>query len=125
MKNKLIGMFMIVLLIVSIIVQFSCVYAADTDWTKGAENFAQAKTDNTFDQSGMNEAVDLLYNTLLALGIIAAVAVGIILGIQFMLASSEGKAAVKEKLVPYVAGCVIVFGAFGIWKLVMIFMGSF
>lgn len=45
--------------------------------------------------------------------------VGIIIGIQFMVASAEDKAKVKEALVPYVIGCVVIFGAFTIWSVVV------
>lgn len=41
--------------------------------------------------------------------------VGTILGIQFMVASAEDKAKVKEAIVPYVVGCIVIFGAFTIW----------
>ena len=52
-------------------------------------------------------------------GLVLAVIIGIILGIQFMTGSVEQKAKVKDALVPYIAGCIIIFGAFGIWKLVV------
>ena len=82
----------------------------------GAENFISgANTENT---------IDLIYNILLALGIIVAVVAGAILGVQFMVASADGKAELKERLVPYVVGCVVIFGAFGIWKIVMIFINT-
>lgn len=45
--------------------------------------------------------------------------VGIIIGIQFMVASAEDKAKVKEALVPYVIGCIVIFGAFTIWSTVV------
>jgi hypothetical protein len=45
--------------------------------------------------------------------------VGVILGIQFIVSATEGKAKIKEKLIPYCIGCIVVFGAFGIWKLVI------
>lgn len=45
--------------------------------------------------------------------------VGTIIGIQFMLASAEDKAKVKEALVPYVVGCFVIFGAFTIWSTVV------
>ena len=51
--------------------------------------------------------------------LIALLTIGIILGIQFMTGSVEQKAKVKDALVPYIAGCIIIFGAFGIWKLVV------
>lgn len=63
---------------------------------------------------------DNLYNILFSIGMVIAVIVGLVLGIQFMLAASEEKAKIKETLIPYIVGCVIVFGAFGIWKIVLI-----
>ena len=84
----------------------------------GAENFISgANTENTISQSSLKNTIDLIYNILLALGIIVAVVAGAILGVQFMVASADGKAELKERLVPYVVGCVVIFGAFGIWKI--------
>jgi hypothetical protein len=45
--------------------------------------------------------------------------VGTVLGIKFMLGSIEEKAKIKEVLIPYILGCVVVFGAYGIWRLVI------
>ena len=61
---------------------------------------------------------DQIYNILLAIGTVIAVIIGAILGIQFMVGSMDEKAKVKESLIPFVIGCVIIFGAFGIWKLI-------
>lgn len=91
----------------------------------GAENFISgANTENTISQSSLKNTIELIYNILLALGIIVAVVAGAILGVQFMVASADGKAELKERLVPYVVGCVVIFGAFGIWKIVMIFINT-
>ena len=60
-----------------------------------------------------------LYNILLTVGIVVAVIVGSILGIKFMVASVDEKAKVKQMLVAYVIGCAVVFGSFGIWKIVV------
>lgn len=43
--------------------------------------------------------------------------VGTVIGIQFMVASAEDKAKVKEALIPYVIGCAVIFGAFTIWSM--------
>ena len=91
----------------------------------GAENFISgANTENTISQSSLKNTIDLIYNILLAVGIIVAVVAGAILGVQFMVASADGKAELKERLVPYVVGCVVIFGAFGICKIVMIFINT-
>ena len=34
-----------------------------------------------------------------------------------MTAGIEQQAQIKQALIPYVVGCVVVFGAFGIWKI--------
>ena len=60
-----------------------------------------------------------MYNILLTIGIFVAVVVGGIIGIKLMTSSAEGKAEAKALLIPYVVGCVVVFGGFGIWKLVV------
>ena len=90
---------------------------------EGADNFIKsADTNNTINKSSMQKTIDLIYNIFLAVGLVVAVICGLILGIQFMMSSSEGQAEVKEKLVPFIVGCVVIFGAFGIWKLVMVLL---
>lgn len=60
-----------------------------------------------------------IYNILLTIGIAVAVLTGAIIGIKYMLGSVEEKADIKGLLIPYIAGCVIIFGSFAIWKLVV------
>ena len=62
---------------------------------------------------------DTLYNILFTIGVVVAAIFGIIIGIQFVTGSVEQKAKVKETLIPYFVGCFVIFGAFGIWKLVI------
>lgn len=85
--------------------------------------------DNFVDQGSIEYNADslksfstLMYNILLTIGTAVAVIVGIIIGIKYMTGSIEEKATYKQMLVPYLAGCVIVFGAFGIWKIVVIIL---
>ena len=53
------------------------------------------------------------------IGIAVAFIWGIVLGIQFITGSLGEKADVKKNLIVYLVGCVIIFGAFGIWKLLL------
>ena len=62
---------------------------------------------------------DTLYNILLVVGIIVAIIVGLIMGIKFILGSLEEKAEIKTMIIPYIIGCVVVFGAFTIWQIVV------
>ena len=65
-----------------------------------------------------------VFNLILAIGMVIAVIVGIVLGIQFMISSVEEKAKVKEILIVYVIGCAVLFGAFTIWKIVIGILGN-
>lgn len=60
-----------------------------------------------------------IFNIFLTIGIVVATVVGSILGIKFITSSVEGKADVKKMLIVYVVGCIAVFGAFTIWKVVV------
>lgn len=94
---------------------------SSADWVTGAQNFIKSSEneDIGIDNNKLKDASDSIYNLLSSLGMIISVVVGLILGITFMMASAEDKAKVKEELIPYIVGCVVVFGAFGIWKIVI------
>lgn len=65
---------------------------------------------------------ETVYTIFLGVGMVVSVIVGIYLGIKFMLAGVEDKADVKKALWAYFVGCFVIFGAFGIWKLVLTIM---
>lgn len=71
----------------------------------------------TINGDNLTAASSTLYNILLSIGIFLAVAIGMYLGVKFMMSSAEDKAKVKEALIPYIAGCIVIFSAFIIWKL--------
>ncbi len=71
------------------------------------------------DKAEVQTAVDFIYNALLVIGIAASVLIGVILGIKYMTQSVEEQAKIKETLVAYAVGCIVTFGAFGIWKMVI------
>ncbi len=86
----------------------------------GADDFiSTGKGEEQISSENLKDLSDEIYNVLLAIGVVVAVIVGLVLGIQFMAGSVEQKSKIKEALVPYIAGCVVIFGAFGIWKLVV------
>ena len=89
--------------------------AADNFIEKGEEGSA-----NTIDNSKVRDVSNGIYNTLFGIAVALSVVVGGVLGIKFMTSSVEEKAQVKEALIPYVAGCLVAFGSFGIWRLVMV-----
>jgi hypothetical protein len=83
---------------------------------KGA---SAAQHDQSANDQDIKDIINEIYSILLPLGVVVTVIVGGVLGIKFMLSSAEDKAKVKESMVPYVIGCVVIYGAFGIWKMVI------
>lgn len=89
---------------------------------KEGNSFIQSGTEQTIKQDQVQQASTTLYNVLLSIGMFAAIAIGVYLGIKFMSSSADDKAKVKEALIPYIVGCVVIFGAFGIWKLLIMLL---
>lgn len=89
------------------------------DIMEEGKNFLDASSgeDSVINQEALKNASNSIYNTLLAIAIIVAVIVAMILGIQFMYAAADEKAKIKEALMPFIVGCIIVFGSFTIWKI--------
>lgn len=81
------------------------------------EEFLNSAKEDIVNQENLQSFSNMLYNILLTIAVAAAVIVGGIIGIKLMTSSAEDKAEVKQFLLPYVIGCIVVFGGFGIWKL--------
>ena len=81
---------------------------------------SETDEDSTMTGEQIQDLSNMIYNVLFVIGIIIAVIIGGILGIQFITSGAEGKADVKQMLVPYIIGLVVLFGAFTIWKIVLI-----
>ena len=75
--------------------------------------------ENTIDGDKIQIVFNRIYNILFTLGVVLTVIIGAALGIKFMVGSVEEQAKVKELLMPYVVGCIVILGAFGIWKLLI------
>ena len=112
-KVYLILILTILLVSTTNMVQASGIFQGANDFISLGQGKEPINLDN------LNNASDKIYNILLILGTVIAVIVGSILGIQFITGSVEQKGKVKEALIPFVIGCVVIFGAFGIWKLVI------
>lgn len=125
--KKVISILLIVTTILALLFGLqSCTYATGGhtagEVIKEADGFiqkGQAGANGLITQEKLKELSDTIYNILLVVGIIAAVLIGVLLGIKFITAGVEGKAEVQKALIIYVMGCVVVFGAFTIWKIVV------
>lgn len=83
---------------------------------------ASANATDKLDTTEMKNVSNTLYNVLLSFGIIIAVVFATILGVQYMTAAAENKAQIKESLIPFFVGCIVVFGAFAIWKAIILIL---
>ena len=72
-----------------------------------------------YDREKIKEFTRTLYNIIFGIGIIASIVMGCILGTKIMLGGLETKVQAKSLLIPYTVGCVVIFGGFGIWKLII------
>lgn len=120
---KLKSLIIIISMIVINIILFninSVQAAGMSDVISGGDKFISAGSeDNTIklDKSKLKSTSDMVYNILLISAMCIASIYTVILGIKFMIGSVEEKAQVKDALIPFIIGCVVAFGAFGIWKI--------
>lgn len=128
MKKNILGKILIIILVFIsfFLINMQGVYASSrTDFVEGADEFINAGVNasqgnsTVIDENDLVQMSNMLYNAFLIIGIIIAVIFGLVIAIKFMTGSVEEKADVKKTLVPYIAGCVVIFGAFTIWKLVV------
>ena len=88
------------------------------DMIQDGEDFLSIGTANV-NSTALQNFSRTMYNILLVVGIVVAVIVGAIIGLKLMASSVEEQAEAKKLIVPYIVGCVVLFGGFGIWGLVV------
>ncbi len=60
-----------------------------------------------------------IYTAFLIVATAITVIVGIYLGAKFMYGTIEAQSETKKLLKPYVIGCIVIFGSFAVWSLVV------
>lgn len=96
------------------------------DAINDAKDFVNQAEDDIgiVEESSLQKFSNSFYNIFLTVGTAIAVIVGIVIGIKYMLGSIEEKADIKQMLIPYAVGCIVVFGSFGIWKMIIEIMDN-
>lgn len=119
-KKKII---IVILLTISILVLNTVYVQASTidDMITAAKKFINIgdQTEYKISTATWKTLSDTIYNILFTIGVIVAVAVAAILGIKYMVGSASEQSQIKETIIPFIVGCIVVFGSFGIWKLVV------
>lgn len=127
MKYKIIKFIMLLFFIIVFIgISSSTVFAEGlSDVISGGDDFiSSGNSGNKIDESLLKQTSSQIYNILLTIGIVVDLVVGIIIGIRLMTSEAENKAEAKKSLMVFVVGSVIVFGAFGIWKVLVTFLST-
>ena len=126
MKMKIMAKTILIILLISltffIVSPINNSYASGLgEIITGADKFISDGAGETspIKESDLKNISDPIYTVLLVLAIVIAVVVGLVIGIKFMTGSVAEKAKIKETLIPYIAGCIVIFGAFAIWRLVV------
>ncbi|MBP3830936.1 MAG: hypothetical protein ILA02_00910 [Clostridia bacterium] len=129
--NRVIKIFIILIIALITFGRINKVYAANvinqqkSNWgdifTTG-DDFIKKGSDSQnsiIDEEQLRTDASSIFKILTTIGITLSVIIGGILGIKFMMASAEDKAQIKEMLIPYVVGCVVIYGAVTIWMIVV------
>lgn len=115
----------IIAILITILITFTYLstktYATDNIIKDGSSFIDAGKSEqgNTIDETKLKETSDFIYNVLFSIAVVIAFAVGMVIGIQFIMGSADEKAKIKETLLPYIIGVCVIFGAFTIWKIVV------
>lgn len=87
--------------------------------------FAAVNLDNikSDDSTGADPTIEAIGSTILSIvtgvGMVLAIVLVAILGIKYMMGSTEEKAEYKKSMIPYLVGAVLVFGASAIGSAVV------
>ena len=92
-------------------------YAMDNIISGGDSFIDAAGNTSVIDEQELSETSNYIYNILFTIAVVLAFAIGMVIGIQFIIGGVAEQAKIKETLVPYVIGVFIVFAAFTIWKI--------
>ena len=120
-SQTVVKIFLIILLFQTITIPKSNASFWGDIFSAGDNFLNQGKTssNNIINGQAVQNEVEKIYNILFAIGVVLTVLVGAVLGITFMVGSIEQQAKIKEWLLIYVVGCIVIFAAFTIWKIVI------
>lgn len=99
-------------------------YFTFRDIFDNGDQFIEDGGDGEIDEQSLRDTSNTVFSIVFYIGIALSVGVGGVMGIQLMLASAEEKAKLKERLVPYIIGCIVIFASFTIWRIVVLVLNN-
>lgn len=118
MQRKLIKILSFIIMILMLILCLSGTVFADWDANFDELNNGEIKKAGNMAMSGWASAINLVQ----IIGVGIAVIVLVVIGIQYMYASPDSKAEIKNKAINYVVGAIMIFSATGILQIVKMFI---
>ncbi|MBR3132980.1 MAG: TrbC/VirB2 family protein [Clostridia bacterium] len=109
-KQKILFMFLLFLII--ILINVSSFAAVDENFFENHPITSSNDTDSIF------KAGDGIISLLQLVGVGIAVVSTLVLGIKYMYSSPNEKADIKSKLIPWITGGILIFGATTIVKII-------
>lgn len=99
------------------------------DMIKDAEDFEKREIEDknlvlVDDPGKLSDFSSSLYTILVVAGTAVTVIIGVVLGVKYMVGSVDEKAEYKKMLLPYLAGCIAIYGSLGIWQLAIKILGN-
>lgn len=116
MKRKLICVLIALICIIAIIPSFTL--AGDINTDDFSDIYKKEGTSKVIDAGGQ------ILGVVQIIGVSCGVICLIILGIKYMYSSTEDKATIKERLIPYLIGAIIMFGGTGLLTIIANFAQS-
>ncbi len=110
---KIVTILMIMLMVVSI---STSVFANNTP---SVDNFI--KPPSGTDNSALENISGSIVSTISTIGVVLSIVVLMVLGIKYMIGSTEEKAEYKKTFIPYLVGAVLIFAGSSIAQLVINF----
>lgn len=120
-ETKKIVIFILIILSICSSIHSKVFATADSDiinqgksWIKLVEKEGK-NSDGRGNWTSFNDLAGILWGV----GIFIVLICGTILGIKYMFSSMEERASIKESMLPYIIGAVIILGALSIWKILV------
>lgn len=104
-------------IIIMILLMFSIKLNATDSIIQGADDFLDAGDENILNKAQIKITSDTIFNMFFAIGTIIIIIIGAVLGIRFIMSSTEEKAEIKESIKPFVTGAIVIYGAVAIWMM--------
>ena len=90
----------------------NCIYAGNIDTSAYSDIY------NANETLEITKAGGVILGVAQVIGVSVGIILLIILGIKYMTSSTNDKATIKEKLIPYVIGAVLMFGGTGLLTII-------